>query len=67
MRLLAAAEIDDRQPAHAHGAALVDVAAVLVGTAMEDGAIHRGERGAGALGIAEIAGSGDESVDPAHG
>jgi hypothetical protein len=34
---------------------------------MDDRAIHRAERGARALGIAELAGGGDEAVDPAHG
>ena len=65
-RLLAARQIDDREAAHADGAALVDVLPILVGAAMVDGAIHRVERGAGALGIADVTGGGDEAVDAAH-
>src|SRR3954470_21716832 len=65
--LLAAAEIDDREAPHAERAAVIEELAVVVGAAMEDGTIHRGERAADRFRRAEVVGRRDESVNATHG
>ena len=42
-RLVAAGEVDDREPAHAERAGAVDVHALVVGAAMDGDARHRRE------------------------
>src|SRR5687768_16266306 len=40
-RLLAAGEIDDREPAHRKADAAIQIEAIFVGTSMLDGEVHR--------------------------